>query len=750
MKNKLFFKKKILILIFSILFIPLNVNSEIIKKFEIKGNDRVSNQTIVIFSNLKIGDDVNQNNLNNALKEIFSTNYFKDVNLSLKDGIVKINVLENPIIQSVQISGIKKRNILEKLEEITAKIEKYPFIENQINEQVILLKNILKSYGYYFVKLDTSINSNDNNTVDLIYNFNLGDIAKINKINFIGNKVFRDNTLRNVIISEESKFWKFITRNKFVDSNRIKADVARLNKFYKNRGYYNVRVKSTSTIINEDNQFELIFNIDSGNKFYFNNFIFSPNKNIPQQSIDKFENKTKELIGKKYSKRIVDDLIEDLNQFALRNEFIFINARFDEKIVQNNLIDIKINFDKLDKNFVERINILGNFITDEKVIRNTLIIDEGDPYNEILFDKSIQNLKAKNIFKSVSYKTENINSSNKKIIDIKVEEKPTGEIFAGAGTGTTGTSLTAGIKENNYLGLGITLDTNFTITDDTLKGKFSVLNPNYKNSDKSVKTSIENTSNDFMSSSGYKTNRVGFTLGTEFEQMTDFYVNIETLNFYEDLETSSKANNIIKKQEGNYFENLISYSIRYNKLDQNYQPTDGYINKFSQTLPIISDDASLENSFTSSIFHSINENLILSANLYLKAINSLDDNVRISKRVYVPTRLLKGFEGGKIGPKDGTQYVGGNYATALNLNSTLPNLLFENDSVDFNFFIDMANVWKVDYDDSLDSNKIRSSTGISINWFSAIGPLTFSYAIPLSEAKTDITEKFRFQIGTSF
>ena len=112
--------------------------------------------------------------------------------------------------------------------------------------------------------------------------------------------------------------------------------------------------------------------------------------------------------------------------------------------------------------------------------------------------------------------------------------------------------------------------------------------------------------------------------------------------------------------------------------------------------------------------------------------------------------LEKGFEGGKIGPKDGTQYVGGNYATALNLNSTLPNLLFENDSVDFNFFIDMANVWKVDYDNSLDSNKIRSSTGISINWFSAIGPLTFSYAIPLSEAKTDITEKFRFQIGTSF
>tara|TARA_B100001027_G_scaffold51306_1_gene34144 strand:+ start:254 stop:2503 length:2250 start_codon:yes stop_codon:yes gene_type:complete len=749
MKNKIFFINKIVILILISLTIALNVKSEIIKKIEIYGNERVSDQTIVIFSNLKVGDNIKTNDLNISLKEIYSTNYFEDVKMSFEDGVIKINVKENPIIQSVLINGIKKNNVYEKIREETSKIEKYPFIKNQINQQVILLKNILKSYGYYFVEVETSVNSNNNNTVDLIYNFKLGEVAKISKINFIGNKIFRDSTLRNVIISEESKFWKFITRNKFVDSNRIKADVSRLTKFYKNRGYFQVKVKSTTAIINENQQFELIFNISSGDKYYFNNFEFISNENLPIESIEKFKNDTIKLEGKKYSKKILNNLIDDLNEFTLRNEFIFINAKYDEIIKAENKIDIIIRFDELEKNFVERINILGNFITDEKVIRNSLIIDEGDPYNDLLFDKSIQNLKAKNIFKSVKYKSKKNENSNK-IIDIEVEEKPTGEIFAGAGTGTTGTSLTAGIKENNYLGLGIVLDTNFTITDDTLKGKFSVLNPNYKNSDKSLKTSLENSTNDSMSSSGYKTNRLGFTLGTEFEQMNDFFVNLETSVFYEDLETSSKANKIVKRQEGNYFENLLSYSISFNKLDQNYQPTDGFINKFSQKLPIISDDASFENSFTSSIYHSINENLILSANLYLKTINSLDDNVRISKRVYIPTRRLKGFEGGKIGPKDGTEYIGGNYATALNLNSTLPNLLFENENIDFNFFIDMANVWEVDYDSSLDSNKIRSSTGISMNWYSAIGPLTFSYAVPLSEAKTDITEKFRFQIGTSF
>ena len=146
----------------------------------------------------------------------------------------------------------------------------------------------------------------------------------------------------------------------------------------------------------------------------------------------------------------------------------------------------------------------------------------------------------------------------------------------------------------------------------------------------------------------------------------------------------------------------------------------------------------------------LNDSLILSAKLYLKTVNSFDDNVRVSKRVYIPSSRLRGFESGGIGPKDGSQFIGGNYGSAINLNSTLPNLLNGYENIDFNLFLDAANLWHVDYDSSLDSDKIRSSTGISMNWFTPVGPLSFSYAIPISEAKTDKTESFRFQIGTSF
>ncbi len=746
-KNNSYKKNFLIIIVY--FFLTKLTYAQNIKNFNIQGNERVSDETVIMFSELDVGDFISQEKLNQALKKLYYTDYFKEVEISYENETIIIKVQENPIIQNITINGVDKNSLNEKIEELTSKIEKYPFVENKVNDQVALLKNLLKSYGYYFVELETYVDINPNNTVNLRYNFNLGEIAKIQKIKFIGEKVFSDTILRNIILSEEAKFWKFITRNKFLDINRINADVKRLNDFYKNRGFYNAKIKSTTAVITDENQFELIFNINSGNKFTFDNVQFYENKNINLNDLKLFEENFKNFQGKNYSKRKITKLVDEINAYTLKNEFVFLNATFEELVKKNNKIDIIIKFDELDKVFVDRINIFGNFITDEKVIRNLLIIDEGDAYNEILFNKSIANLKSLGIFKNVNYATNNNDKSNQ-TIDITVEEKPTGEIFAGAGTGTTGSNISGGIKENNYLGLGIKLDTNLTLTDDSIRGKFSVLNPNYKNSDKSIKTVIESSSDDFFTLSGYKTSKTGISIGTEFEQMNDMFVNIEISNYYEDLETSSNANSIVKKQEGSYFENLLTYEIKYNKLDQNYQPTDGFFNSFSQTLPVVSDDKSLVNKFTSSAYHSLTDNIILSAQFYLNTINSLDDNVRISKRVFIPSRRLRGFESGKIGPKDGSQYIGGNYASSLNLSSTVPNILFENEDLDFSLFLDLANVWEVDYNSSLDSNKIRSSTGISVNWYSPIGPLSFSYAIPLSDSNTDVTENFRFQIGTSF
>ena len=196
---------------------------------------------------------------------------------------------------------------------------------------------------------------------------------------------------------------KFLTNNKFLDTNRISADVSRLENYYLNRGYYNAVVKSTTGIITDENQFELTFNIKQEINF-FNNFEIINNNDYPIESVSKFQDKFNDLKGKKYSKKVVNNLVNELNEFILRNEFTFVNATYEEKTIDDSKIDIIINFDDLDKTFVERINIFGNFITDEKVIRNSLIIDEGDAFNEVLFNKSIQKVKAKTYLKQLNIK----------------------------------------------------------------------------------------------------------------------------------------------------------------------------------------------------------------------------------------------------------------------------------------------------------------------------------------------------------
>ncbi len=739
-----------LIIIFLVIFTN-STSAKIYKDIVVSGNQRLSIETIIMFSGLEPNINLDNQELNKAIKKLYKTNYFNDIKILPEGEVIKIEVSENPIIQSIKIDGIKNKDILKQLSKFTKKKEKYPFLENQIKDQKNLLLNVVRSTGFYFAQIDTNVIDNLNNSVDILYTVKLGKRAKIKKIIFQGNKIFRDSKLRNIIKSEEGKIWKFITSNKYLDERKILNDEKLLKIYYQNKGFYNVNIKS-SYVKNVNNEFfELIFNIDAGDKFFFNNIVIDLDNDFDKQNFFKIQNKANELKGQKYSPKKLNKIVEDIDKIVLQKEFLFLNTKYDINITEDNKVNVNLKFEDLEKFYIEQINVFGNFVTEEKVIRNSLIVDEGDAFNEVLYEKSIDNIRSRGIFRSVNSKvaTSKIDKQ-KKIIDIEVEETPTGEVFAGAGTGTSGASISAGIKEKNYLGKGISLTTNLSISEDQIKGKFLVVNPNFRNSDRSLNTTIESTSSDFLNTGGFKTSRTGFGIGTGFEQYSDFFVNFDVSTYYEKLETSSTASAYKKKQEGDYFENLFTYNLTLNKLDQNFQPTDGYKVSLQQILPIYSDDLSVGNTLNFAKFHSVSDNLILSGKVFFKSINSIDDDVRVSRRVYIPSSKLRGFEAGKFGPKDGDEYVGGNFGTAINLDTTLPNILSGYENIDLSLFLDAASLREVDYDSSLESSQVRSSTGISVNWYTVVGPLSFSYAIPLSSEPSDKTESFRFRIGTSF
>ena len=743
--------KKILISLFFFIFSSSILMADEIKKIVIDGNKRITDDTIIVFSGIGVGSQVSNDDLNDIVKKLYETNFFKDIKINFNKGILNLKVSENAIIQSVVFNGVKNKRILNTLEENIQLKEKNSFFETYIKDDEDKITNILRTNGYYFAKVDSKYLKNDNNTIDLIFDINLGERALIEKIKFIGNKVLKDRNLKEVIISEEAKFWKFISKRKYLDVQRIELDKNLLKNYYKNNGYYNVSIESSSAQLVNDEYFELIFNINAGKKYYFRNITLELPSNYSSDNFSNIIALFDKLKNKLYSLRKIEEILKEIDNIALSKQFEFITAKYNEKIIDSNKIDLSIKINESEKIYVNRVKIFGNYSTQENVIRNTLLIDEGDPFNEILLNNSINDLKYKNIFKSVNLEVEDSDDKLKKDIIIKVEEKPTGEISAGAGAGTSGTQISFGVVEKNYGGTGVKLDTSFLISDTTLRGKFSVNNPNYKNSDRSLRTTVESTNTDQMSNFGYETTRTGLSFGTSFEQFRDVYFSPSFSNYYEKLKTSSKASSTKKKQEGSYFDSEFTYGLSLNRLNQRYQPTDGYKSTFYQSVPLVSDDYALDSSYEYSKFISPNDSVVLNVSVFARAINSLNDkNVRVSKRVFVPGKKLRGFEFGRIGPIDGSEFIGGNYGSAINFVSRFPRLLPELQNVDFSLFLDAANVWGVDYDKSLDNSKIRSSTGLSVNWFTPIGPLSFSLAVPISKADSDKTETFRFDIGTTF
>ena len=744
--------KKLLIFNIFYLFLFFNIsNAEIVNKIVINGNERVSDETIIVFSAVKLGDTINAEKLNQIVNSLYDSNFFDNISTSLNNQELTITVKESPIINKVEFQGIKSKTLVESLSKNLSLKSRSSYNTYQLELDKLQIQNQLKNRGYYYSKIKIFTNIKDNNTLDLIYDINIGDKAKIKKITFTGNKKFKDSKLKSIIISEEYKFWKFISGKKYLNENIISVDNRLLKNFYLNQGYFNVKINSSFAKSIDKDSFELIFNIDADKRIFFNNLTLKVPSDFDKSNYVKINSLFNDLKGEPYSINRIEKILKKINEISIYEQYVSSEAFVEENIFENK-IDLKFIINEIQTVQVDKINILGNNVTKEVVIRNQLELDEGDPFNEILFTRSINNIKGLNFFKDVKSEIIDNKDNEAKIINISVEEKPTGEIMAGAGFGTSGTTTSFGIKENNYLGNGLSIDAKLDLSEESIKGKFSLSNPNYKNSDKSVYTNIQSSETDRLKDFGYKTNKTGFTLGTQFEYYDDFYFGVGINSYYESIETDSTASAQQKKLKGNYFDNFINLNFDYDKRNQKFQPSQGFRNYFSTDLPIVSETNTLANTFITTNYFEYFDSNILKSSFYFRNSNSITgDNIKLSERLYLPSNRLRGFESGKVGPKDGNDFIGGNYIASLNFSSNVPKILENSQTTDIIIFFDVANVWGVDYDSALDtSDDIKSAIGLGLDWFSPIGPMNFTLSQHLSKGSNDVTESFRFNLGTTF
>lgn len=745
---------KIIIFISVLVFFNFfnQLKADIINNIIVNNNERISLGTIKTYGKIEIGKDYSEDDLNQILKNLYETKFFKNISLKIDNQVLIIDLIENKLVQTIIIEGIKSTTIKNTILESLIIKEKAPFNESDISKDLSNIKRSLTSEGYYLSNIDSNIIENNNNTVNIVFNIDIGDKSKISIIEFTGDKIFKTKTLNNIITSEENKFWKFISRNKYLNEQKLLLDERLLKKFYLDNGYYDVKVNTSTATILDDNSFKLVFNINAGNLYTVNKTKLEIPIDYNLSNFNEVQKLLNELEGTLYSFSKISKIVKEIDKISLSREYDFINATILEDKLDNNKININFKVTESEKLYVERVNIFGNNITEESVIRSNLEVDEGDPFNELLHAKGLNNIKALNIFKTVNSETIEGSSPSSKIINIEVVEKPTGEISLGAGVGSDGGTVGFSVSENNFLGKGVKLSTSLRISEDTIRGNFSVNNPNFNYSGRSLITNIERVTIDKLSDSGYESSKTGFSLGTSFEKNENLFFSPGVSTYFEKISTNSSASASLKKQEGSYFENKFSYTLDYDLRNQKFRTTDGIRSIFNQSVPLISDDYALSNSYEFKKWHELENSMVVDINFYGKAINSLtDEDVRVSNRLGLSSSRMRGFESGKIGPRDGNDYVGGNYAAAINLSTTLPMLLESFENIDMKYFIDAGNVWGVDYSDTVDeSNSIRSSTGLTVNWFTPIGPMNFAFIQNISKASTDKTESFQFNIGTSF
>ena len=738
---------------FILLFLALFNNSfaETVNKIEINGNKRVSDETIKVYGQIKpLNSNFTDSDINNIIVNLYKTNFFKDINIAIKNKTLVINLVEYPLINQIIIIGEASSGIKKRIKEIISLKEKNSFIRNNLNNDINLIKKLYSSIGYKFANIDSKIKKIDENNFDIAIEVSKGNLTKIKNIFFIGDKIIKERRLRDVIVSEEDKFWKIISKNTKFSENQISLDVRLLNNYYKSLGYYDVEINSAQAEVLNSSDVNLTFSINAGKRFTFNKIETIVDSTFNKSLFFPLENIYKEIVGDYYSPAKITKILKEIDKLIIENNLQFVEHDVVETIA-NDEISLKFNIREGDKVLIERINIKGNNVTNESVIRSELLLDEGDPLTNLNLDKSIAKLKSRNIFRSVKHEVLPGTKNDLKIIDIFIEEKPTGEISAGAGVGTNGGSLAFNVTENNWLGEGKIVGFNFEVSQETLKGQFSYTNPNYDLLGNSVSYNLRNTSND-KPNQGYENSLFAIGASTSFEQFNNVTADLGINLSYDDLRTTSNASDALQKQSGEFTELSASYGFFYDQRDRSFMPTSGSVISFNQSLPIYADKPFIENGVSASFYNSFSENYIGSGKFLMSTITGInDENVRISKRKSLSSKRLRGFEKGKVGPVDEDDHIGGNYTAAVNFDLSLPNFLPESTNTDVSLFLDFGNVWGVDYDDSIDDgSKIRSSTGLSASWISPIGPMTFTLAQNLSKASTDKTESFNFNLGTTF
>jgi outer membrane protein insertion porin family len=772
-----------------------SAQSAVISSIVVEGNRRVEPETVRSYLTFSSGDTYDPAEVNQSLKTLFATGLFQDVRIRRQGSTIIVIVVENPIVNRVAFEGNKEIEDDTLASEVQLK-PRAVYTRARVQADVQRILNLYRRQGLYSAQVEPKIINLDNNRIDVVFEITEGPTTKVRAINFIGNQAFSDSQLRFVITTTRTNWLSFLKSTNIYDPDRLNLDRELLRQFYMKNGYADARVVSATADLDRDGRgFFITFTIEEGERYQFGNIDIE--SALPSLDVDALRGVILTKPGRRYNAEKVEKTVEALTVKVAEQGYAFgqVRPRF-ERDQATHTMNIVYVINEGPRVYIERINVVGNFRTEDRVIRRQFRLAEGDAYNRLLVEAARKRLRELGFFKSVDIDTSPGSAPDRVILTVTVVEQPTGEFSFGAGYSTSeGVIGDISVTERNLMGKGQYVRLGFSGSLERAQVDFSFTEPNFLDRNLAAGFDLFYKTVDLQSVASFSQSTAGGNLRLGFPIADNTQMGLRYRFEREDIfDVASNASLAVKQAEGVANVSSVGYTVAYDTRNVPQAPTTGVFASLSQDLAGVGGDVNYVRTVADARgYYPITNKITLVGRVQGGNVTGWGgQDVRLTDLFFKGGETIRGFERAGYGPRDACQNpttgkhvancsrdaLGGElfWATTAEVRFPFP---FIPDSLGMQgaVFVDAGSLWDPSQDalnavglprlpggctsKNLgktcgegsfinDSDLVRLSTGFSIIWQSPLGPLRADIADALLKADFDRTEIFRFGASTNF
>jgi len=726
---------------------------------EVTGNERVDASTVLSYAGIERGESVSAARLNDAYQSIVDSGLFEEVELRPRGATLVIDVTEYPTINRINFEG-NRRLKDEDLEQIIQSKSRRVYSPSMAEADAAAVLNAYEQSGQLAATVTPKIIRRSDNRVDLVFEVVEGAVVEIERISFVGNRAYSERRLRRALATKQAGLLRRFVRSDTFIADRIEFDKQVLTDFYRSRGFVDFEVLSvTPELTRNRDAYLLTFNIQEGQQFRLGEITAS--SDLPDVEPEEFSDIVKIRPGQIYTPLAIESTIARMERLATQKGLNFV--RVDPRVTRNDrdlTLDVDFALVRGRRLFVERIDIEGNATTLDRVVRRQFRLVEGDPFNPREIRESADRIRALGFFSTAEVTAREGTSPDQMIVDVDVEEQPTGSLSFGLSySGTYGAGAAIAFSEQNFLGRGQYLNFRIDTGTDNATSQFVFAEPAFLSRDVRFSFLARYRQTEGQFDEDYDTRDITIQPSLRFPISENSRLELRYAIGESTLDNYGGDSEIISaeaEEEGLTF-SKVGYSYSYDTRRTGLDPGSGILLEFSQDYAGLGGDQEyVETTALAGIQTQLmGEDVTLRAEIEGGVLSMLGgQNSRVTDRYFLNGKM-RGFQGNGLGPRDldtdDEEALGGNYYAVARLEAEFPIGLPEEYGISGGLFADFGSVWELDDPRGVDDDfHLRSVIGFSLFWDTPLGPLRFNFSNALQKEDYDEEENFEFTISTRF